>query len=112
MPRTVNTLAPAVVFAVALTALALTVLLVAPEAADAALKNAAGGEGSAGGFARLVTYLDRLAGFLIPVGGGFAVLGLIYGGGLFMAGSPQAGRILGYVAVGVIVVLASKGLAA
>jgi len=57
-------------------------------------------------------YLEKLAGFLIPVGGALAVLGLIYGGGKFMLGSPDAGRILGFVAVGIVIVLASKGLAA
>lgn len=92
-------------------ALALTVL-VAPEVADAALRSAAGGGRGGGGFGALTRYLDRLASYLIPVGGAFAVLGLIYGGGLFMSGSPQAGRVLGYVAVGIVIVLASKGLAA
>jgi hypothetical protein len=31
---------------------------------------------------------------------------------MFMAGNPRAGRVLGYVAVGVVIVLGSKGLAA
>ena len=86
--------------------------LVWPELAEAALKNAAGGGGGGGGFATLVRYLDRLATFLIPVGGAGAVLGLIAGGFMFMAGNPGAQRVLGYVAVGVVIVLASKGLAA
>ena len=60
----------------------------------------------------MTRYLDKLAGFMIPVGGAMAVLGLIYGGGKFMLGSPDAGRILGSVAVGIVIVLASKGLAA
>ncbi len=86
--------------------------LAVPDVAGAALKSAAGGGGGGGGFGAVTRYLDKLAGFLIPIGGAMAVLGLIYGGGLFMTGSPQAGRILGYVAVGVVIVLASKGLAA
>jgi uncharacterized membrane protein len=96
-----------------LTAFALAVALVAPELADAALRNAAGGGGrGGGGFADLTRYLDRLASFLIPVGGAGAVLGLIAGGFMFMGGNPRAARVLGYVAVGVVIVLASKGLAA
>ena len=84
-----------------------------PELADAALRNAAGGGGDGGGgFATLTRYLDRLATFLIPVGAAGAVLGLIAGGFMFMAGNPGAQRVLGYVAVGVVIVLASKGLAA
>ena len=38
----------------------------------------------------LTRYLDRLASFLIPVGGAGAVLGLIAGGFMFMAGNPGA----------------------
>jgi hypothetical protein len=93
-------------------AAALMVALLAPELADAALKNAAGGGRGGGGFAALSRYLDRLANFLIPVGGAGAVLGLIAGGFMFMAGNPAAQRVLGYVALGVVIVLASKGLAA
>jgi type IV secretory pathway VirB2 component (pilin) len=96
----------------ALTALALADALAMPELAEAALKNAAGGGGGGGGFASLTRYLDRLATFLIPVGGAGAVLGLIAGGFMFMGGNPRAARVLGYVAVGVVIVLGSKGLAA
>ena len=92
---------------------AVLVSLTLPEVADAALKNAAGGGGGGGGgFATLTRYLDRLASYLIPVGGAGAVLGLIAGGFMFMAGNPGAQKVLGYVAVGVVIVLASKGLAA
>ena len=87
-------------------------LLVAPDLAEAALKSAAGGGGGGGGFGAVTRYLDKVASYLIPVGGGFAVLGLIYGGAMFMGGNPQAGRILGYVAAGIVIVLSSKGLAA
>jgi type IV secretory pathway VirB2 component (pilin) len=93
--------------------LCLLAVLSWPELADAALRNAAGGGGDGGGgFATLTRYLDRLASFLIPVGAAGAVLGLIAGGFMFMAGNPGAQRVLGYVAVGVVIVLASKGLAA
>jgi len=86
--------------------------LALPELADAALRNAAGGGQGGGGFAALTRYLDRLASYLIPVGGAGAVLGLIAGGFMFMAGNPGAQKVLGYVALGVVIVLASKGLAA
>ena len=91
---------------------AVVVSLTLPELAEAALKNAAGGGGGGGGFAALTRYLDRLASFLIPVGAAASVLGLISGGVMFMFGNPAAMKVLGYVALGVVIVLASKGLAA
>jgi hypothetical protein len=103
---------PLIIAAALLAGVPLLAWLVWPELADAALKNAAGGGSGGGGFARLVRYLDRLATFLIPVGAAGAVLGLIWGGGMFMFGNPAATKVLGYVAVGVVIVLASKGLAA
>jgi type IV secretory pathway VirB2 component (pilin) len=93
-------------------AAALVLALVLPDVADAALRNAAGGGSGGGGFGALTRYLDRLASYLIPVGGAAAVLGLIAGGFMFMGGNPGAQRVLGYVALGVVIVLASKGLAA
>lgn len=90
----------------------LIALLIAPDLADAALKSAAGGARGSGGFSSVTSYLDKVATYLIPVGGALAVLGLIYGGAMFMSGNPQAGRILGYVATGIVIVLSSKGLAA
>ena len=90
----------------------LVLALALPELADAALRNAAGGRGGTGGFAALTRYLDRLASYLIPVGSAGAVLGLIAGGFMFMAGNPGAQKVLGYVALGIVIVLASKGLAA
>ncbi|MEJ7786158.1 MAG: hypothetical protein WKF96_15235 [Solirubrobacteraceae bacterium] len=112
MPTVHMSLSRATFLATAVAATALLFLALVPEAADAALKRAAGGGGGGGGFRVVTNYLDRLAGFLIPVGAGLAVLGIIYGGALFMTGNPTAGKILGYVAVGVVIVLASKGLAA
>jgi hypothetical protein len=41
-----------------------------------------------------------------------AVLGLIWGGLLLQAGDTRAGRVLGFVALGVGVVLLSKPIAA
>ena len=93
----------------------LTTLLTAvavPDVASAALRAAAGGSGGGGGFARFVEFINRLADYTIPIGSAFAVLGLIWGGLLFVAGDTRAGRILGFVALGVGVILLSKPIAA
>jgi hypothetical protein len=108
-PRPVNS--PRMLVLV-LTCLGLVGVFAAPEQAEAVLRNAAGGTGGGGGFATLTRYLDRLATFLIPVGGAAAAIGVIIGGVQFIAGNPAAMKTLGYVAVGVVVVLGSKGLAA
>jgi hypothetical protein len=93
--------------------LGFAVLLLAPELAAAALRTAAGGGGGdAGGFERFVVFLNRLADYAIPVGAAFSVLGLIWGGMLFQAGDARAGRVLGFVVLGVAVVLLSKPIAA
>lgn len=99
--------------AAALIGAALVAALISPDAADAALRAAAGGaaEGS-GGFGRFVRFIDRLASYTVPVGSAFSVLGLIWGGILFMAGDARAGRVLGLVALGLGVVLLSKPIAA
>jgi len=91
----------------------LLVALATPDGAGAALQSAAGGgSGEGGGFARFVQFLDRLADYTIPIGAAFSVLGLIWGGLLFQAGDTRAGRVLGFVALGVAVVLLSKPIAA
>jgi hypothetical protein len=96
--------------------LAILVVLVAalsPDIASAALQGAAGGKsGNGGGFARFVQFINRLADYTIPIGSAFSVLGLIWGGLLFQAGDARAGRVLGFVALGVGVVLLSKPIAA
>ena len=88
--------------------------LMGPEAAEGALRSAAGGGGEEGdgGFALLGRFLNRLTDYLIPVGGAFCALGLLYGGFLLMTGDARAGRVLGFVALGVAVVLLSKPIAA
>ena len=83
-----------------------------PDAARAALRGAAGGGESGGGFARFVEFINRLADYTIPIGSAFAVLGLIWGGLLFVAGDTRAGRVLGFVALGIGVILLSKPIAA
>lgn len=91
--------------------LALTAAL--PDRATAALQGAAGGKpGSAGGFSRFVDFINKLADYTIPIGAAFSVLGLIWGGLLFQTGDQRAGRVLGFVAVGVAIVLLSKPIAA
>ena len=108
MPR--NTLRAAA-FGLAL-AVALAVTL-PPDVAGAALQSAAGGKSNgAGGFARFVEFLNHLADYAIPIGGAFSVLGLIWGGLLFQAGDARAGRVLGFVVLGVGIVLLSKPIAA
>lgn len=97
--------------AISLAAL-LMALLGAPDAADGALRSAAGGESGGGGFARFVQFINRLADYTIPIGSAFAVLGLIWGGLLFVAGDTRAGRVLGFVALGVGIILLSKPIAA
>ena len=91
----------------------LLAVLAAPDVASAALQSAAGGKsGGGGGFARFVAFINRLADYTIPIGSAFAVLGLIWGGLLFQAGDTRAGRVLGFVVLGVGVVLLSKPIAA
>ena len=93
--------------------LAVLVTVVLPDTASAALQSAAGGKsGNGGGFARFVEFINRLADYTIPIGAAFSVLGLIWGGLLFQAGDTRAGRVLGFVALGVGVVLLSKPIAA
>lgn len=104
-----TTLAAAALAAVAVAVLA---LLAAPDAANAALQSAAGGKSGGGGFARFVDFINRLADYTIPIGSAFSVLGLIWGGLLFQAGDTRAGRVLGFVVLGVGIVLLSKPIAA
>jgi hypothetical protein len=99
--------------ATAILTVSIIIALVAPDAAHAGLRAAAGGDGAgAGGFARFVRFINRLADYVVPIGSAFSVLGLIWGGVLFMAGDARAGRVLAFVALGVGVVLLAKPVAA
>ena len=101
--------------ATAVIAIGVTLLAVlgAPDLASGALRGAAGGGGAGGGgFGRFVQFINRLADYTIPIGSAFAVLGLIWGGLLFLAGDTRAGRVLGFVALGVGIILLSKPIAA
>lgn len=94
-------------------ATAMVVYLAGADSAHAALRTAAGGGGQGnGGFDRFVTFVNRIADWTIPIGTAFSVLGLIWGGGQFIAGDTRAGRTLALVAVGLAVVLMSKPIAA
>jgi hypothetical protein len=86
------------------------VALFGPELA--ALRNAAGGTGGGNGFARFVTFINRLVDFLIPVGAAFGVLGVWWGGALLIRGDARAGGVLTGVALGLAVVLLAKPIAA
>jgi hypothetical protein len=109
-PKTRDTMRHA---ALGVAALVVLIAVLTPDPASAALRGAAGGgSGSGGGFARFVEFLNRLADYTIPIGAAFSVLGLIWGGLLFQAGDTRAGRVLGFVALGVGIVLLSKPIAA
>ena len=100
------------ILSVAATATTL-IALAMPDVASAALAGAAGGKsGGGGGFGRFVQFINHLADYTIPIGTAFSVLGLIWGGLLFQAGDQRAGRVLGFVALGVGIVLLSKPIAA
>lgn len=92
---------------------ALVAAELSPDVANAALQSAAGGKAAdGGGFDRFVQFINHLADYAIPIGGAFSVLGLIWGGLLFQAGDTRAGRVLGFVVLGVGIVLLSKPIAA
>jgi len=88
-----------------------TVLLTAAPVTDA-LKSAAGGGRGGGGFSQVFSFLDKLGTYLIYLAIPAAVLGLIVAGGMLMSGNPSATRWLGGVAVGFVIVVASKGITA
>lgn len=99
--------------ALAIAALAVVLATLAgPDPASGALRGAAGGQSGGGGFSRFVEFINHLADYTIPIGSAFSVLGLIWGGLLFQAGDQRAGRVLGFVALGVGIVLLSKPIAA
>lgn len=98
--------------AAALLALALLVLL-DPAPAHAALKSAAGaGSSGSGGFGALGAFMDRITTYLIWLAVPAAGLGVVVGGGMLLAGSPRAQRVLALTAVGFAVIVTAKGLVA
>jgi hypothetical protein len=100
----------------ALAALALAAVLVVcllePVAAHAALKTAAGGGSASGGFTSLISYADKIASYLTAFAVPAAVLAAIVVGFMFMSGNPSATTWAGRLAVGFIIVVGAKGIAA
>lgn len=98
--------------AVVLVVLAL-VVLVHPGPAHAALKSAAGGGSSgSGGFGALGNFMDNITTYLIWLAIPAAGLGIVAGGGMLIAGSPRASRVLALVGIGFAIVVTAKGLVA
>jgi TrbC/VIRB2 pilin len=76
----------------------------------AALKTAAGGVSGQNGFADVSAFLDHLATYLIYLAIPAGVLGLIAAGGMMITGNPDGQSWLARTAVGVGIVLLSKGI--
>jgi hypothetical protein len=96
----------------AMLALALAVLF-HPVPARAALKSAAGGGSSgSGGFGALGNFMDHITTYLIWLAVPAAGLGIVAGGGMLLAGSPRAQRVLALTAIGFAIVVTAKGLVA
>jgi type IV secretory pathway VirB2 component (pilin) len=94
-----------------LLAAALTLLLSVD--ADAALQKLAGYEkASDNRFGSLYSYLANLRDAILPLAIPVSTIGLVVVGGMYMFGSPQAGRILFGVAIGVGMVLLAPSIVA
>ena len=87
---------------VATVVLALLLFLVLSADAEAALQKLAGYEQSADNrFGSLYSYLANLRDALLPLAIPVSTIGLVVVGGMYMFGSPAAGRILFGIAIGV-----------
>jgi len=83
-------------------ALALLLALAVSADADAALQKLAGYEKSSDNrFGSLYSYLANLRDALLPLAIPVSTIGLVVVGGMYMFGSPAAGRILFGIAIGV-----------
>ena len=88
------------------------VLLLSPDA-HAALQKLAGYEKSDDNrFSSLYSYLANLRDAILPLAIPVSTIGLVVVGGMYMFGSPSAGRTLSGVAVGVGLVLLAPSLVA
>lgn len=76
----------------------------------AALRTAAGGTSGRNGFANVAEFLDNLATYAIYLAIPAGALGLIAAGGMLIVGNPQGTSWLAKTAVGVGIVLLSKGI--
>lgn len=77
-----------------------------------ALKTAAGGTSGTNGFHAVTAFLDTLAGYLIWIAIPAGALGMIAGGGMLIAGSSDGPSVIAKCAVGVGVVILSRGILA
>ena len=94
-------------------ALTLLLTLVLSADADAALQKLAGYEKSSDNrFGSLYTYLANLRDALLPLAIPVSTIGLVVVGGMYMFGSPAAGRILFGIAIGVGMVLLAPSIIA
>jgi hypothetical protein len=75
-----------------------------------ALKTAAGGTSGTNGFADVAKFLDTLCTYVIFLAIPAGVLGLIAAGGMLISGNPEGQSWLARTAVGVGIVLLSKGI--
>ena len=95
--------------------MSLAIVIALSNLSVAALKTAAGpGNAPSGtnGFDDAVKFLDNIATYLIYIAIPGGALGLIAGGGMLMAGSPEGPKWITRTVIGVGVVLLSKGLTA
>jgi hypothetical protein len=76
----------------------------------AALRTAAGGTSGTNGFADVSKFLDNLATYMIYLAIPIGVLGVIAAGGMLISGNPEGQSWLARTAVGVGIVLLSKGI--
>ncbi len=94
-------------------ALALAGCLLGPPEADAALQKLAGYEKAGDNqFGSLYSYLAGLRDAILPLAVPVGTIGLVVVGGMYMFGSPNAGRILGGVGAGLGLVLLSPSIIA
>jgi len=88
------------------------VLLLSPDA-HAALQKLAGYEQSDDNrFSSLYSYLANLRDAILPLAIPVSTIGLVIVGGMYMFGSPSAGRTLSGVAIGVGMVLLAPSIVA
>ena len=94
-------------------ALGLLLAFVLAADADAALQKLAGYQKSSDNrFGSLYSYLANLRDALLPLAIPVSTIGLVVVGGMYMFGSPSAGRILFGVAIGVGMVLLAPSIIA
>jgi hypothetical protein len=91
---------------------ALAAVLTLSNVTVGALSTAAGPPGGTSGFATVASYLNNIATYLIYLAIPGGAIGFIVGGFMLFGGSPDGPKWLGRTAIGVGVVLLSKGIMA